>query len=96
MVAFLEGAVAKTLGRSESPLRTAQPSLSSSAIAVSSRDLNSASTPFRHADKKRLAAPQKTIYNRNSEDGTREAGNAFFSFYGLIFHFGWSDVVSGR
>jgi hypothetical protein len=39
--------------------------------------------------KKRLAAPQKTIYNREAKDGTRWPCNAFFHPQGLVFHFGW-------
>jgi hypothetical protein len=40
--------------------------------------------------KKRLAAPQKTIYNRRAPDGTRLLATRYFPC-GLIFHFGWEQ-----
>jgi hypothetical protein len=52
-------------------------------------------TRFYGDDKKRLAAPQKTIYNPRAWNGTCLVAARYFS-YGLIFHFGWENVVSGR
>jgi len=45
---------------------------------------------FTGGDKKRLAAPQKTIYNRRAWNGTCLVAARYFP-YGLIFHFGWEQ-----
>jgi hypothetical protein len=47
-----------------------------------------ASTRFCGGDKKRLAAPQKTIYNRKAKDGTRWLATRFSHPLWRIFHFG--------
>jgi hypothetical protein len=43
----------------------------------------------------RLAAPQKTIYNRKAKDGTRWLAPRFFHPHWLIFHFGWERRCVG-
>jgi len=50
---------------------------------------------FAQPKKKRLAAPQKTIYNQNAKDGTRQAGDAFFSSLWANFSF-WLGATSHR
>jgi hypothetical protein len=69
-------------------------------IAASERGFQSqppTTTPFQYGGKKRLAAPQETIYNCDARDGTRQPRNAFFLLHsGLYFIFAGSDVVSGR
>jgi hypothetical protein len=67
----------RTLGRSESP----QARSGHTTIAAGERGFQPqppASTPFCRGGKKRLAASQKTIYNRQAKDGTRWACTAFF------------------
>jgi hypothetical protein len=50
---------------------------------------------FWACDEKRLAAPQKTIYNRIALNGTRLVAPRYLA-YGLIFHFAGGDVTPGR
>jgi hypothetical protein len=83
-----------TLGRSESPQDRSERSIAAGEAGFQpQRRLDQ--RDFTGGDKKRLAAPQKTIYNRRAWNGTCLVAARYFP-YGLIFHFGWESVVSGR